>query len=183
MPVAERPVEKAVAPPRSQLRCHRAKSAYCTRSSGSGDGSPAWKASYNAASSFAATPNDQPSVTMWCIERSRALSFSPSRISTARTSGPAARSNGRARRCLDRQTALEPRLAVFARGQAGTKSISSTESVENGSARRSICCTGRPSTRLRTTCGGSHADARSRRTLAQARPRRARLERAPRRRR
>ena len=48
-----------------------------------------------AETSRTSTPIDQPSLTMWCIATSSTCSRSPRRQSTARNSGPRARSKGR----------------------------------------------------------------------------------------
>ena len=49
--------------PCNQVRCHTAKSAYCSGNGASGDGCPAVKAAYNAVNSRTRIPSDHPSLT------------------------------------------------------------------------------------------------------------------------
>jgi len=63
----QKPISFSSTSPRSQECCHTAKSAYCTGSSGNGDGRPAANAAYSAATSRTRIPLDQPSLAMWCM--------------------------------------------------------------------------------------------------------------------
>ncbi len=81
--------------PDSHARCQTAKSAYCTRSGGSGSGSPRRNALYSADSSRRKMRPAHSSKTTWCIVSTRMWSSGANRTSVPRSTGPVARSNGR----------------------------------------------------------------------------------------
>ncbi len=126
--------------PCSQERCHTAKSAYCTGSSGRSDGRPSAMAAYKAVTSRTRMPIDQPSLMMWCIVSAMAWSSSPSRSTRARSSGPRAR--------LNERSASSSARAVAVRPLSGSPDRSTTGSPKGAAGW--ITCTGEPSCSAKT---------------------------------
>ncbi len=98
--------------------------------------SPRQRAPYSADSSRTSTPDDQPSVMMWCSVSSSQCSSSRKRSSRARTSGPCSRSNGACASSCAR------RRASASRSSGGKAPRSSTANARRSSA--AITCTGSP---------------------------------------
>ena len=104
----------------------RAKSAYWTGSSGSGDGRPAANARRGPPARANRMPIDQPSETMWCRVRSSACSSAPRR----------SRSGAQQRPALEVERPLAPPRPPGARPRAPARSSGSAGRSTSGRTKR-----------------------------------------------
>ena len=170
-PVAELRLQHLAAA--SQRRCQTAKSAYCTGSAGSGDGSARRGRRRRARPARCIrTPIDQPSATMWCrVEEQHGAPRRPGAAAAARSSGPACEVERRAAPPR-RPAAAASRLARGSRQRPRGRSAAAPTRQRRGW----MTWTGSPSRPRRRWCAAPRGGA----TISRQRARAARRRRAAR---